>query len=593
MTLPISGTAAEKPVARKNPTLTSIYPLGGQKGSQFDITILGEDLQSVREVWFDSEHLVAKVNDVTQATIEKTRFSTKLPTPAQTVSIRVNVSPEAPCGIHALRLLTEDGLSDVLPLLITSDPITFEQVESHNTTVTAQSVDLPTDLSGKISGHAELDYYSFEAQKDQELQFEVLVTGGILPGSGVQFSDPELILYDPSGSWFDSHKAIRLEPLNESTFNSPAGNAVQPRLRYRFSRAGRYLVLVASRGNKGGPGHGYHLRIKALDPDLKEPVWTDLLAAQSPPFELWQERGFNRKLSLARCQQLWPRTLSELDLRARADHSPAAPEPGSIILEKEPDAQVHQAIQISRPVLIQGNIESPGDIDHFNFDVTAGETLAFEVETTNQLHPDFTPWMVVSNPHDQNDSSNIHRMVQSNSGYWLKDIKSKMILTFEKSGKYTLRVSDLTSRRGGSDFNYLLLIRPQVPHIGEVTLRGKDCINLIPGETKTLTLIVDREEGFSDPVALFLENLPPGIQAEPVTVEAETTPPVKNFRGEVNRDWFFPIKQKVVLTLVVDDDAQITNEPCRARLLARAGSEKQSGKPFPIQNLYMMVVAAN
>ena len=122
-------------------------------------------------MWFDCEHLIAEVNDVAEITIEKTRFSTKLPTPAQNVSIRVNVSPEAPSGIYALRLLTEDGMSDVLPLLITSDPITFEQVESHNTAVTAQSVDLPTNLSGKIGGHAELDYYSFEAQKDQELQF--------------------------------------------------------------------------------------------------------------------------------------------------------------------------------------------------------------------------------------------------------------------------------------------------------------------------------------------------------------------------------------------------------------------------------------
>ena len=606
MTLALSGAETEKTAPRKNPRLTSLFPLGGQKGSQFDITVHGEDLQRVRKVWFDCEHLIAEVNDVTEITIEKTRFSTKLPTPAQNISIRVNVSPEAPSGIYALRLLTEDGMSDVLPLLITSDPIKFEQVESHNTAVTAQAVDLPTNLSGKIAKHAELDFYSFEVQKDQELQFEVLVTGGILPGSTVQFPDPELILYDPSGSWFDSNKAVRIEALDESTILPAAGNTKKPRLRHRFSRAGRYLVLVASQGNKGGPEHGYHLRIKAVDSDGKEPIWTDLQLAQSPAFELWQERGFTRKLSLARYRQLWPRTVTEFNPRDRTGHNPTSPdqlnrltghetahEVGGTVLEKEPNAAVSQAVQISKPVLIRGNIESPGDIDHFSFEVTAGDALAFEVETTNQIHPDFTPWMVVSNSHDQNDSSNIHRMVEGNSGVWLKDIKSKMILTFEKSGEYTLRVSDLTSRRGGSDFNYLLLIRPQVPHIGEVTLRGKDCINLVPGETKALTLIVDREEGFSDPVVLFLENLPPGIQTEAVTVKAETTPPVKNFRGEINRDWFFPIKQKVVLTLVVDDDAQVTNEPCRARLMAQAGSEQRSGKPFPLQNLYMMVVSAN
>jgi hypothetical protein len=606
MKLALSGSEPEKTAPRKNPRLTSLFPLGGQQGSQFDITVHGEDLQRVRKVWFDCEHLIAEVNDVIGVTIEKTRFSTKLPTPAQNVSIRVNVSPETPSGIYALRLLTEDGMSDVLPLLITSEPIAFEQVESHNTAVTAQAVDLPTNLSGKLGKNAELDFYSFEVQKNQELQFEVLVTGGILPGSAVQFPDPELILYDPSGSWFDSNKAVRIEALDESTILPAAGNTKKPRLRHRFNRAGRHLVLVTSRGNKGGPGHGYHLRIKAVNPNRKEPSWTDLPLAPPPSFELWQERGFTRKLSLARYQQLWPRTVAGVNPRDRTGHNPITPhqlnrltgsetalEVGGTVLEKEPNAEVHQTLDVSRPVLIQGNIECPGDIDHFSFDVTAGDALAFEVETTNQIHPDFTPWMVVSNSHDQNDSSNIHRMVEGNSGVWLKDIKSKMILTFEKSGEYTLRVSDLTSRRGGSDFNYHLLIRPQVPHIGEVTLRGKDCLNLVPGETKALTLIVDREEGFSDPVVLFLENLPPGIQTEAVTVKAETTPPVKNFRGEINRDWFFPIKQKVVLTLVVDDDAQVTNEPCRARLMAQAGSEQRSGKPFPLQNLYMMVVSAN
>ena len=114
---------AEKPAPRQNPRLTSLFPLGGQQGSRFDVTVRGEDLQRVREVWFDCEDLTAEVKDVKQVIIEKTRFSTKLPTPAQDILLRVNVLPEAAVGVHSIRLLTEDGISDALPLVVTSEPI--------------------------------------------------------------------------------------------------------------------------------------------------------------------------------------------------------------------------------------------------------------------------------------------------------------------------------------------------------------------------------------------------------------------------------------------------------------------------------------
>ena len=69
--------------------------------------------------------------------------------------------------------------------------------------------------------------------------------------------------------------------------------------------------------------------------------------------------------------------------------------------------------------------------------------------------------------------SNIYRNVENNSAYWQKFLQSKTIFAFEEAGDYILRLRDLTSRRGGEGFNYRVLVRPQVPHIGVVELGGR------------------------------------------------------------------------------------------------------------------------
>ena len=606
----LSMAGSDKPAPKKNPRLSTLAPVGGQIGTSFDVTIRGEDLQGVRGAWFESKHLTAEINQIREITIERTRFSTKLQSPGQEIVIRVTALSEAAAGIHALRLLSEDGITDPLPLLITSAPITAEQNEPHHTAATSQLVSAPVDLCGQISQPAEMDYYSMEILEGQELQFEVLVTGGIVSGAAAPFSDPELILYNLDGSWFDSQRAVRVEARDESTF-LPLGNKIlMPRLKYHFKHAGRYAVRIGSRVRRGGPGYGYLLRIQSIDSDPSQPVgkWTDLQMAQGPSFEPWQERDFSRKLNMDRCRRLWSRTITEPDEPAQADgtsknnsdqtnlpvrrENPHELETYAIsrVLEQESLATDPQTLSLQSPVLIEGSIGIPGDIDDFCFEVKSGQSLAFEVETTHQMHPDFSPLMEITDSQRRSSYTNIHRAVEGNSAYWLKFLKSKMILTFEHSGTHFLRVRDLTARCGGPDVTYRLLIRPQVPHIGKVTVRGKDCINLLPGETESLTVVIDREEGFHHPVELFLTDLPSGTQSAAVVAEAESSPPVKNFRGEVNRDWFFPIQQKVTVTLAVDDDAQYMAEPCRARLMARAKLGDRCGKPFTVKDLWVMVV---
>ena len=127
---------------------------------------------------------------------------------------------------------------------------------------------------------------------------------GSFTGPPGQF-DPELTLYELTGSWFDPRRATRLA-FNDEPGSPFVSNA--PRLTYRFSKAGRYLVRVSSFMWKGSPDYSYQLRITP-----SETAAADELSGEggdsSPAVSGWQERAFKRVLEAERLTQLWSRTV--------------------------------------------------------------------------------------------------------------------------------------------------------------------------------------------------------------------------------------------------------------------------------------------
>jgi hypothetical protein len=603
--------AKDTPENRKrNPKLLSMTPMGGPPGSSLEFRVRGEDLEGVRSVWSDCDGLTAKVKSVKEIKLEKTRFSSKTYAPGQEVFLQLDIAEDASPGAYSLRLLTEWGLSGPVTLVVSDGKVVQEQPEPHQDPESAQLLELPANLNGRIGRNGEVDFYAFEVLESQELQFEVLVAGGILSGSPIHFRDPELILYEPAQGWFQG-KARRLETRVDSTiFLLPVeGGILRPRLRHRFSKPGRYLVAVGSLAQKGGPGHNYQLRIAPVESSARqgEDHWTRFGPAHDAPLLDWRERGFGREIHPVRRQQLRARGAGSPDGNAGVAPSgegakePGRPDagPGSqgsplagypSFAESEPDETPESASSISLPVILQGRINAPGDLDHFRFSVEAGERVAFEIQTVDRMFPELSPWLEVLDASGKTVCSNIYRNVENNSAYWQKFLQSKTIFTFEEGGDYILRLRDLTSRRGGKGFTYRVLVRPQVPHIGVVTLAGGDHINLVPGEARPLKLTLEREEGLDQMVTLHLENLPPGIQVFPTVVPEQESGKGKRTRNEVHRDRFFPRKQEVSLTLLAEGDTPGPLQPHPVRLTARLLAEGRPGQPFPLKDLFLTVL---
>lgn len=101
-----------------------------------------------------------------------------------------------------------------------------------------------------------------------------------------------------------------------------------------------------------------------------------------------------------------------------------------------------------------------------------------------------------------------------------RELGSDSLLTFTAptGGHYLVRVTDVRGF-GGKKFKYRLTIRQPRPGF-KVSIAGKDA-TIPAGSGQRFTINLNRTDGFSGPVRVEIENLPPGFSATtPLVVEA-------------------------------------------------------------------------
>ena len=622
--------ASGNPVSAKEkaaPKVNSLFPLGGQPGTSIEVRIRGENLESVYGVWFDCGALQAEIRKI-EKTVEEVDVVQQAGTTAKDtkefhhVFLKLQVDDKASVGAHTLRLVSREGLSNPLSVLVNPEPQIHESEQSINSPQSAQHITFPVVVNGRLGHPGEIDYYAFEAGEGQNLRFEVITSTF---AAATVAGDPQLILYEPTGSWFDPQRMKRLE-VRDETGPGPgthrwATSHFLPRLIRRFDRKGRYLAEVGTLEGQGGPDYSYQLRVVPA-PVRKSGANRRRFPGQpahgaSPV--VWQERDFSRRIDRDHLARLWSRAIrvpepGQEDSTAvgaedstrpeKSNRSPLAetvdrsnnlrlPSPAR---EEEPNDWASRAAELSVPMTVEGTIQHPGDVDVFRFKAGSGQALAFEIETPETLPPFFSPHLVVVDGTGTELVSNIYREVGGVGDDWIKSIMAKTVYTFEHAGEYFLQIRDLTTRRAAPHFRYRVLVRPQVPHLGEIAVkmgRGEvvDHINLRSGETRKLTVVTEPEEGFDGEIALTLENLPAGVQA--LAAATTTVSPrlleTGNGRGAMHKERFFPPRHLATMVLVAGRDAPATPMPQRIRLTARPVADGKIGKTLAVQEILLMI----
>ena len=167
--------------------------------------------------------------------------------------------------------------------------------------------------------------------------------------------------------------------------------------------------------------------------------------------------------------------------------------------------------------------------------------------------------------------------------YW-KSTEAKTRYRFPEEGEYTLQIRDITFRHGEPGFRYRVLIRTEIPHVGEIQVieywenRNDveiDRVNLRPGEVKKLTLISDREEGFTGDLVVTAENLPVGVRTLPGT---QVEQPRGVVQDEGLKERFQADRRETVLSLLAEEDAPATTLPHPMRVLVRPVVEDRKAR---------------
>src|SRR5579862_8077353 len=210
------------------PTLKTLSPRGAQRGKTITLYLRGENLTMGARV---QSTLPAVFSRLTLTKDPSADSNLESMTPNSSLPFLVTLKSDAPTGLYPIRVVSPDGISNVL-LFSVGDLPEVDEAESKNPKLPndqpkdAQRVTVPVTINGTLDGPAaDIDNYIFTAKAGQKLVFEVEARRA---GSAV---DPAIEIYDATG-----HELVKND-------DAP-GLGVDTRLTYTFAKAGDYRVTV-------------------------------------------------------------------------------------------------------------------------------------------------------------------------------------------------------------------------------------------------------------------------------------------------------------------------------------------------------------
>lgn len=489
------------------PQVISVFPLGARQGETLEIQILGRNLDGTRDITFARPDIQGQV-------ISADFFSVKA---------RISVGGKVPAGLHDYRLRTASG-THVGVFHVGSLP-RLNEVEPNNDLAHAEKITLPVMIDGVVESD-DYDVFRFHAEAGQTLIFDVMATR--------------------AGSRLDSTLTILDERGAELDFIDDYYIHKDPYLSFAVRKTGDYFVRVAAATEPiatlfdGGRYSSYRLVAGAV------PHMLHVLPAGA-------RRGATSELRIAGLnlekvdRVVLGESLAEGKVVAAGGDSvtvrmavPASVAPGRYPLRAfagpfEAPLQIQMVVsdleeklatparsrenpqQISFPVAVSGVFDRKKARDFFTFDVQAGERLVFDVDSMKLGFLD-DPLVAVYTREGKLLASQDDRLQQN--GDEPPNLDSYLVYTFEKAGRYLAMIRDC-AERGNANYVYRLAIYPGQPDFDLKSLTPE--LTLYRGRMVPLPVRVRRFGGWSTPVEVWADNLPPGVTSEKMTAEPKDT----------------------------------------------------------------------
>ena len=541
--LPAADTKPEP-----EPRLLSIYPLTVPAGRSSTAIIRGIAIQDARSIQFSDLGLTAIVKGTEAERVESERPAGAAP--SVLLHVEIAAAPNSKPGDHSLRVVTAKGLTNQINFRVADTPVTVEN------DVTGPLQTFPITLNGRIGNRGENDSYWVDVDAGQTLTLEAV--------SGYQAFDPSISIHEPSGSWFDPKRLNRIA-FNDEPLHFP-GLSSNPRLVHTFAKKGRYSVKLGAFSGQGGPDYVYELRITPSG------AATSHLHPKAKPS--WEERQFTRSVSGDWMQRIAARGGAKVENPNAELFNAVAADAGTVPV-------------MSAPGIVQGRLTKASEVHSIRLRIDKPQDLAFEIETPEATMPRFNPVVRVLEPGGAEIVTNVQTKLNNNGLYMMKMIQAKMTVSLRNPGEFLIQIRDITTDCSGDDFSYRILVRPQIPHVGRVTV-AEDALSITAGVTKSLNLTIEREEEFGAPLAFSIEGLPEGVSAVTAISNIEEKPLLFN-GGKMER--YTPKTQKTVLLVTATAETPAMTSPVNIRIVARPFVNGVVGSPIPVKDIPLIVLA--
>jgi hypothetical protein len=335
------------------PRIAQFDPLALKPGKTVEFSIRGQNLQNVRTLWTT----FANRCEFLPATDDTSRKGEKL-------VCRVTVPRDEQVGVGALRIVTRDGISNPV-LLMLDDLGTVAEASDNHEAAKAQPIQLPIAIDGQCDAVQE-DIFRFHADAGQQLSFEI-----VSQRLGTKL-DPVLRLLKADGNEIDR-------------VDDSEGSGGDSRFAYSFESDGDYLLAVSDVRHLGGSECRYRLRVGSF-PLVKVVFPAGGRSSSVMSFELM---GYGTN-PLAKLNVGLPDTHAMRRLvyfgtpgpnSGGSGWFPVEAGPESESLEQEPNDRISQSTQVEIPVVLNGRLDKLGDRDCFKFKARKGQRLHCEAKT--------------------------------------------------------------------------------------------------------------------------------------------------------------------------------------------------------------------
>ncbi len=470
------------------PSLTSVRPVGGQRGTELEVTFGGDRLSDAKEILFyqpglSATKLVAVNNNAVKATFK--------------------IAPDCALGLHDLRIRTATGLSELRTFSVGALKEVTE-AEPNSDFAKPQPIPMNSVVNG-VADNEDVDYYMVDVKKGDRISAEV---EGIRVG---------ITQFDPYVAIMDA-KRFELASSDDAALVWQDGTAsvIAP-------ADGKYVIQVRESAYAGNGTCLYRLHVGNY------PRYTATVPAGGKLGEKVEVTWIGDVAGERKTTVTLPIKFEKGFGLFAQDDKGISPYPNAFrlstfgnVIEAEPNDDQGKATAFEPPMAVNGVIGKAEDTDHFVFKAKKGQVFDVRV-LARSLRSPLDP---------------VLHIVKRNGPYLAGNDDSEgpdSYLRFQApdDGEYVLVLHDHL-KKGGPDYFYRVEVTAVAAKLvlstpNESIQRGIGPINLaVPRGNRQSILINATRTDFGGDLSLGLSGLPAGVafDVDPMSAGIATIPVV-------------------------------------------------------------------